>query len=1567
MDSTKRTFDGTSDVKIFFFYFENVAMRGKSDADKAYELLAFLDKDAFEFYYSKFTSGGALIEQAQDYKTVKAAFMEKYEAKEDPGTIMQSALEARLDMGELDVSLRKLDELYVKANFNEEAKFAMLQKAVNTFPELAAMALFRGANDYESLKTIVQDYHKGRKTYPSLNKPYQTKEENGVKFVDEKSGLQSKSPKLMVRPDARIANMESKVDNLADQLADLTLLMKKARKNEAGSSASHAAGADIGKGKDRICSFCDTPGHGANRCPNNPNRGVKCPRCGKMGHNESTCWSKKKKEDASPAVSVAVEQQDIDLEEIRVDNDSDDEESNAGNVGLVLEASDDDKEEEAEDLMHVKRSANGEPLQKSPRNEDSSRAPIIDLLNPQPAEKTASKSKKKNAPATKKKVTPKKKKKFSARKSEKQVLKESAGQYDLLLELANASSGLTFGQLLRGDASEAKRQMDRLLSARGQKVTVVDEASPPPNSKCLELAKLKIYGSDVYSLMDSGAIPDVISRSLCERLKLEPEVSSRRITTATGEKSATLGLLKGVPVGFDHVVEKIDFLVVDNCPYEMIIGRPTMRRMNGVIDCGQQTYALEKDGERVVVPLVTEYVRDDRNLGGGTDSEDFTSDSDVANGSSSEESDTDDDEGEFVVMLLNEDACVDGKAEASEEELIDAKIKHLDRRTRSKLKKMLLGRGLIARSLHDLRPSKVPIKHSFELNNYEPIYHKPRRMAPKHNVLVKEEVEKMLRAGIIRPISSAWSFPVVIATKKDGKPRFCVDYRLLNARMKGDRYPIPKPIEIFDDMKGAVVYTGFDFFTGYWQFLMTTFCQELTTFICRYGTFAFKVMPFGLMNAPSTFQRAMDMILKDLPFVRVYLDDIIIFSLNLRDHLRHIKIVLNRIMKYNLKLKISKCSFAQDEVDLLGHIVSAEGVRVDPKKIEKIQAIETPSSATELRSFLGLAGYYRRFIKGFADISATLHAGTSVKRKFEWSKEMEDAFQNLKKALVSPPVLAYPDFDKPFIVETDASKVGVGAVLAQKGKDGKVHPIQYSSRTMTKSERNYHACERESLAVIFALRHFRVYLLSTEPFTLISDHQSLKDTFKKKDIHGRLARWLDFLAEYEFEIQYRPGKDNIPPDFLSRLESGPAPEDDAHDEGEVQLFLGSASEADAIGLDMEERLVDIFKYLSGFPYKVGDSKARRLVRKAAVHHVVWEGKLFRRTREGLRIVLNKQDRVKALKFFHEELGHWNPKTTLGFIAERYWWPKVATDVYSFVRSCDPCQRMKGIPTYHTKLTRPITNLFEVFSIDFAGPIPSSLDGRDRYILICVEHLTNWPIARITENATAEVVARFVEEEVVSPFGPPKKIISDNAGCFTARLLSNLMGKYGIEWKTVLAYAPMSNGRAERMVGTLKRCVGKLSVGNSSKWEEELVKAIYGYRRRPLRIGVSPFELLYGIEPRFSPDDPAVGREVPVEGRCLENIASVSLRAVRADNHGTVLSGKKEERYGIGDLVLVAHGRALTKGTKWPAFKPKFYGPCRIVAGRHPRYLLVSEGGRFTREKIHAHRLRKYIKRPIHLN
>ena len=341
------------------------------------------------------------------------------------------------------------------------------------------------------------------------------------------------------------------------------------------------------------------------------------------------------------------------------------------------------------------------------------------------------------------------------------------------------------------------------------------------------------------------------------------------------------------------------------------------------------------------------------------------------------------------------------------------------------------------------------------------------------------------------------------------------------------------------------------------------------------------------------------------------------------------------------------------------------------------------------------------------------------------------------------------------------------------------------------------------------------------------------------------------------------------------------------------------------------------------------------------------------------------DRPGILKTLHYDVGPWDVNSTRDFVISRFWWPMVYRDIYDYVKSCDGCQRSAAVPHYKTDLHVPITTLFDIFSIDFAGPFPRTSSG-NRFALVAVEHLTGWTIARATKNATASDVRRFMEMEVVNLFGPPRVVISDNAGSFTAEVLASYMREIGTMWKTVLDYAPMSNGRAKRMVGTLKKAVLKTTLSSHMEWDVALSQVVAGYRRRRLADRSSPFELMYGVPPRIMPTDAAALITTPTDlNRAVEIMALLSRRAARqpvTDGPSRVSSAT----FSVGDEVMVLKGAAANGGLKWPTFLSRFYGPCRIIGAHHPRYFLLSPSGRVSRDAVHARRLVLYRRRPTHL-
>ena len=437
------------------------------------------------------------------------------------------------------------------------------------------------------------------------------------------------------------------------------------------------------------------------------------------------------------------------------------------------------------------------------------------------------------------------------------------------------------------------------------------------------------------------------------------------------------------------------------------------------------------------------------------------------------------------------------------------------------------------------------VRHAIDTGNASPIKQRPRRPPRAFEGEEEKIIADQLKAGVIRESSSPWSSPLVYVKKKDGTTRQCVDYRKLNEVTKKDAYPLPRMEDCLDCLGGAQVFSTLDLQSGFWQIEIEEDDRQKTAFSTRNGHYEYVTMPFGLCNAPSTFERAMELLMKGLQWktLILYLDDIIVMAPSFDDHLTRLDEVLSRLSAAGLKLKSSKCSLFRPEVAYLGHIVSENGIKPDPDKIRRIKNWTTPTSITDVRSFLGLCSYYRRFIRGFSSIAAPLNKLLEKSNKFEWNDDCDQAFDDLKKTLVSDSVMAYPRDSGLFILDTDASATGIGAVLSQLQWDETSQkeierPIAYASRTLTRSQRRYCTTRRELLAVVSFVRHFRHYLLGRK-FLIRTDHSSLRWIMSFREPTDQMARWLEILSQFDFDIEHRAGKKHGNADSLSRMPCDP--------------------------------------------------------------------------------------------------------------------------------------------------------------------------------------------------------------------------------------------------------------------------------------------------------------------------------------------------------------------------------------------------------------------------------------------
>ena len=418
--------------------------------------------------------------------------------------------------------------------------------------------------------------------------------------------------------------------------------------------------------------------------------------------------------------------------------------------------------------------------------------------------------------------------------------------------------------------------------------------------------------------------------------------------------------------------------------------------------------------------------------------------------------------------------------------------------------------------------------------------------APPRRQPVRRTPFEMQSQGVIEPSSSPWASPVVLVRKKDGSLQFCIDYRHLNLVTKPDVFPLPRMDDLLDQLGQSKLFSTLDLASGYWQVKMHPDSREKTAFITHQGLYEFKVMPFGLRNAPAVFQRLMQCVLAGLnppegpDFVSVYLDDVIVFSRTLDDHLHHLSLVIDRLAKAGLKLKPSKCHFICQKVQYLGHLLTPDGIRPNPDCVAAVRDYSAPTSVKGVRQFLGLASYYRRFVKNFSRIAQPLHNLTQKGAPFHWSPECGEAFLLLKQRLIESPILMYPDFNRDFILETDASAMGLGAVLSQRAKDGKVHPVAYASRSLSPQEKRYAITELETLAVVWAVSHFHAYLYGHDVH-VFTDHSAVKAVLETPSPSGKHARWWSKLFDSSVrnvQITYQAGQENANADALSRCPVG---------------------------------------------------------------------------------------------------------------------------------------------------------------------------------------------------------------------------------------------------------------------------------------------------------------------------------------------------------------------------------------------------------------------------------------------
>ena len=777
--------------------------------------------------------------------------------------------------------------------------------------------------------------------------------------------------------------------------------------------------------------------------------------------------------------------------------------------------------------------------------------------------------------------------------------------------------------------------------------------------------------------------------------------------------------------------------------------------------------------------------------------------------------------------------------------------------------------NVFSKSNTDLgRNSMLP--HRIDTGESAPIRQPLRRQPYAHLDEIERNVQEMLEAKVIEPATSPWAANVLLVKKSDGSHRFCVDYRFLNKATKRDCYPLPRIDNCLESLGGSVFFSTLDLRSGFWQTEIAQEDRDKTAFITRSGQYRFTVLSMGLTNAPSQFQRLMDLVLAGLIWQAclVYLDDIIIFAPTFDLHIERLSDVFARLKKAGLKLKPSKCRLFARQVKFLGHIVSAGGIEADPEKTRVVANWPQPRNLSELRSFLGLCSYYRRFVRHFASIAKPLSQLTEKNRPFEWTVAQDEAFQELKARLISAPILAAPVDNGLYILDTDASLVGLGAVLHQEQGDH-LKVIGYASRTLTPTERNYSTTKREMLAVIYGLKQYRQFLLGRH-FQLRVDHSALTFIRKTPEVMGQAARWMDLIEEYDFDIIHRAGARHWNCDSMSRR-----PEGQDHEKLSAVNRIQQSSE-----LSIPEAGVELTLEIIAEAQR-GDINLRPLLNAAsrpdwrAVQSsseetralwaqfdsmIVQNDVLYRKYYSAsgevkhLQIVMPTALRKKFLTAIHSPptqtaTSHLGVKKTQQHVLQRAYWVRWKKDVETFCRRCPICQTVKHGPApRHGHIQTYAPNGFgDRLHVDLTGPHIPSRQGCT-YIMTAIDAYTRFLIAVPIRHKSAEAVAQALVERVFIPFGAWRVMVSDQGKDFNNSILDSVSRLFGINKIRTTAYRPGSNGVVERVHRTLNNLMCTVVSETQRDWQDRLPALVAAYNAAYHEgIGHSPYYLTYGRE------------------------------------------------------------------------------------------------------------------------
>lgn len=993
-------------------------------------------------------------------------------------------------------------------------------------------------------------------------------------------------------------------------------------------------------------------------------------------------------------------------------------------------------------------------------------------------------------------------------------------------------------------------------------------------------------------IVDNGSTENLVSRKLVEYLQLPTQPHERPYSLGWVSRGSQVrvSLVCNVPIAIGkHYREEVRCDVLDMDVCHVLLGRP-WQYDNDITYRGRDNVLLFTwNAHKIAIPPVLSFDKPVENKKSNF----------LVMAESDKELDADVKESECFCPVV-----IKGLFSAvNEGEAIPSEVKEiLDDFTE-----------LISEDLPNNLPPMREIQHQIDLIPGASLPNLPHyRMSPQENEILREQIEDLLRKGFIRESMSPCAVPVLLVPKKGNQWRMCVDSRAINKITIKYRFPIPRLEDMLDELSGSKIFSKIDLRSGYHQIRIRPGDEWKTAFKSKDGLYEWLVMPFGLSNAPSTFMRLMNQVLRPFigSFVVVYFDDILIYSKTKDEHLEHLKQVLQVLQENQLYINLKKCTFCTNKLLFLGFIVGEDGIQVDEEKVRAIRDWPTPKSVTEVRSFHGLATFYRRFVRDFSTITAPI-TECLKKGKFKWGPEQEASFALIKEKLSTAPVLALPDFDKIFLVECDASGVGVGAVLSQEKR-----PVAFFSEKLSEARQKWSTYDQEFYAVYRALRQWEHYLVQRE-FILFTDHQALKFLHSQKLINKMHARWVSYLQKFPFIIQHKSGVQNMVADALSRRAS---------------LLVTLSQEV--VGFDALKEL-----YEDDADFKETWTKCKFQHPCSDFH--IREGFLFK----GDRLCVPCSSlREKLIRDLHGGglSGHLGRDKTVASLEERYYWPHLRRDASTIVKKCYTCQVSKG-QAQNTGLYMPLPipeDIWQDLSMDFVLGLPRTQRGVDSVFVVVDRFSKMTHFIACKKTADASNIAKLFFKEVVRLHGVPKSITSDRDTKFLSHFWITLWRMFGTTLNRSSTAHPQTDGQTEVTNRTLGNMIRSICGDKPKQWDLALPQVEFAYNSAVhSATGRSPFSIVYTSVPNHVVDLVKLPRGHGVSmgaekmAKDLQGVKEdVKAKLEAAGQRNKVAADKKRrvKLFEVGDDVMVFLRKERFPVGTFKKLQPRKYGPFKIT-------------------------------------